>query len=236
MLGSGYAGLGQTRPALRCTGFAKVLRSLLILAFALAFTASAHAQMKVGTANLRKIFDGYYKTKQADQMLKDRGAEADKIMKGMLDDYQKASEEYKTLSAGAADQAVSSEEREKRKNAASDKLKELQEIERQVKQYRENNIRALEDQKKRMREDVLRSIRERVTVKAKAGGYNLVLDVSAETINQTDVILFSSGLTDMTDEVLSDLNANAPAALLRDERPAAEGSSGQKKNGKDGRK
>ena len=65
-------------------------------------------------------------------------------------------------------------------------------------------------------------IRERIVIKAKAGGYNLVLDISAESFNRTDVILFSSGLTDLTDEVLSDLNANAPAALLRDEKPSTE--------------
>ena len=197
-------------------------RSSLALAFALVFTASSHAQMKVGTANVRKIFDGYYKTKQADQMLKDRAAEAEKILKDMLDDYQKASEAYKTLSAGAADQAVSSDERDKRKKSAEQKLLELQEIEKQVQQYRKNNIQALEDQKRRMREDVLRNIRERITTKAKAGGYNLVLDLSAETFNQTDVFLFSSGLTDLTEEVLSDLNANAPAALLKDEKPSTE--------------
>jgi Skp family chaperone for outer membrane proteins len=196
--------------------------SFLALAFVLAFMSTAQAQMKVGTANLRKIFEGYYKTKQADQMLKDRGAEAEKILKGMVDDYQKANDDYKGLSASAADQAVSSDERDKRKKAAENKLRDIQEIERQVKQYRENNIRSLEDQKRRMREDVLRSIRERVTVKAKAGGFNLVLDVSAESFNQTDVILFSSGLTDLTDEVLGDLNANAPAALLRDEKPSSE--------------
>jgi Skp family chaperone for outer membrane proteins len=199
-----------------------VFRGLLALVCVLAFSGPAHAQMKVGTTNLRKIFEGYYKTKQADQMLKERGAEAEKILKRMYDDYAKGNDDYKTLSSGAADQAVSSEEREKRKKSAEEKLRELQEIERQIKQYRENNLRALEDQKRRMREEVLRNIRERITTKAKAGGYNLVLDISAESINQTDVILYSQGLTDLTEEILSDLNANAPAALLRDDKSSAE--------------
>jgi len=213
-------------------GQRRIFKSLLALAFVLAFAGSAQAQLKVGTANLRKIFEGYYKTKQADLMLKERGAEADKVLKGMLDDYQKANEEYKNLSSGAADQAVSTDEREKRKKSAEAKLLELQEIERSVTQYRKNNLEGLQDQKRRMREDVLRNIRERVITKAKAGGYNLVLDSSAESFNQTDVILYHSGLTDLTDEVLSDLNANAPAALLRDEKADTEGTSGQKKDGK----
>src|SRR6266545_512091 len=57
-------------PNKRFMGSRMIFRSFLAVAFALAFTTSAQAQLKVGTANLRKIFEGYYKTKQADQMLK----------------------------------------------------------------------------------------------------------------------------------------------------------------------
>jgi len=189
-------------------------RRLASLICAFAFITSTQAQTKIATANLQKLFEGYYKTKVADQQLKERGADAEKVLKGMLDDYQKASDEYKNLSAGAADQAVSAEERDKRKKSAEAKLLELQEIERSVKQYRENNLRSIDDQKRRMRENVLRDIRERITTKAKAGSYNLVIDTSAQGIYQTDVFLFNTGLPDLTDEVLTDLNANAPAALL----------------------
>ena len=72
--------------------------------------------------------------------MKDRAGEAEKVLKGMLDDFQKANEEYKKLSSGAADQAASSEERDKRKKSAEAKLIEIQEIERQVKQFRTDNI------------------------------------------------------------------------------------------------
>ena len=192
----------------------RILFSLALSFFTIAQAArAADGQVKIATTNLRKIFEGYYKTRQADIQLKERGTEAEKVLKGMLDDYQKATEEYKTLSAGVADQAVSSEEREKRKKSAEGKLSELQEIERTVKQYRTDNLQRLEDQKKRMRDNVLRDIREKITTKAKAGGFNLVLDSSAETINQTDVVLFNAGLTDLTEEILGELNANAPPVL-----------------------
>ncbi|MSU62954.1 MAG: OmpH family outer membrane protein [Pedosphaera sp.] len=190
---------------------------------------AADAQPKIATTNLRKIFEGYFKTKQADLQLKERGAEAEKVLKGMLDDYQKASDEYKTFSAGLADQAVSAEERDKRKKSAEAKLSELQEIERSVKHYRSDNLQRLEDQKKRMRENVLRDIREKITIKAKAGAFNLVLDSSAETINQTDVVLFNNGLTDLTEEIITELNANAPPNLSGIEKD-------EKKDGKKGEK
>ena len=88
--------------------------------FATAFSAAAQAQPKIATVDLRKIFEGYYKTKQADAQLRERGADAEKQYKGMLDDYQKANEDYKKLVESANDQAVSSEERDKRKKSAED--------------------------------------------------------------------------------------------------------------------
>src|SRR5262249_37445130 len=82
----------------------------------LLFTRStAYAQPKIATVDLRKVFEGYYKTKQADSQLRERGADAEKQYKSMLDDYTKANDEYKKLVESANDQAVSSEERDKRK-------------------------------------------------------------------------------------------------------------------------
>src|SRR5688572_492761 len=84
----------------------------------LAFSAQGQAQPRIATVDLRKVFEGYFKTQQADTQLRERGADAEKQYKGMLDDYQKANEEYKKLVESANDQAVSSEERDKRKKAA----------------------------------------------------------------------------------------------------------------------
>src|SRR6476620_5008608 len=85
---------------------------------ATAFSTAVQAQPKIATVDLRKIFEGYYKTKQADAQLRERGVDAEKQYKGMLDEYQKANEDYKKLVESANDQAVASEKREERKKAA----------------------------------------------------------------------------------------------------------------------
>ena len=64
------------------------------LAFLTAADASAQAQ-KIGVVDMKKAFDSYYKTKQAEAQIKDRAAESDKVYKGMIEDYKKANEEYK---------------------------------------------------------------------------------------------------------------------------------------------
>ncbi|MHC1767604.1 MAG: OmpH family outer membrane protein [Verrucomicrobiia bacterium] len=192
--------------------------TFLVLASSVVFgcvlTAHAQAQPKIATADLKKIFEGYFKTQQADAQLRERGAEAEKQYKVMLDDYQKASEEYKKLVESANDQAVSSEERERRKKSAETKVLELNEIEKTLTQFKRQKQQAFDEQKARMRDQIVREIREQINDKARRGGFTLVLDSSAESMNAASFILYSSGQNDLTQEVLSQLNLAAPAGFF----------------------
>ncbi|MGI8967063.1 MAG: hypothetical protein ACR2H1_13385, partial [Limisphaerales bacterium] len=64
----------------------KIFRKfLLTLGVTLFLTTNVHAQVKIGIIDLRKVFDGYNKTKQADAILKDEAADLDKQRKEMVD-------------------------------------------------------------------------------------------------------------------------------------------------------
>ena len=65
-------------------------KCLLLLALLLTAPAPAQAQVKIGTMSLRKVFEGYWKTKQADEDLKERRAASEKTWNGMLEDFKKA--------------------------------------------------------------------------------------------------------------------------------------------------
>ncbi len=186
---------------------------LAILASGIIVSA-AQAQQKIAVINLRTVFDGYWKTKQSDATVKDRQTEFEKERKKMVEDYQKANEEYRKLSESAADAAVSADERDKRKKTAESKLLEIREIEQSIGQFDRQFRAQISDQIKRMRDNIMREIRELVTTKAKAASYTLVIDTAADSFNQTPVVLFSSGAPDLTDEVLTQLNASAPAGAL----------------------
>ena len=197
-----------------------------LVAFAVLSAAPLRAaEQKIGIVDLKKIFDGYYKTKQADTQLKERVADADKVMKGMGDDYEKARDEYKKLIDSSNDQAVSPEEREKRKKSAESKLAELQDLERSVRTFRQTTQTTLEEQKRRMREEILTYLKGVITAHAKKGNYSHVFDVAAESRNETPILLYTNGTGDFTDDVLAEINANAPAdataaAAPKDTKPA----------------
>jgi outer membrane protein len=185
-------------------------RMLLATLLAGVLTVPAWAQTRVATVDLRKLFDGYWKTKQADAALKERAADLDKEYKGLREDYQKLKEEYQKLLTDANDQAVSAEERDKRKQLAEAKLKNIKDTEETVVQFERQARTTLDEQRRRMRDNILNEIRTVANGKARSAGYPLVLDSSAESGNGTPVVLFTNGENDLTESVLTQLNAGAP--------------------------
>ena len=176
---------------------------------------SAMAQTRIGMVDLRKVFDGYWKKKQAEAALKERQTDMEKEDRNMVDDYKKAKEDYQSLLASANDQAVSTEERDKRKSAAEEKLRRMKEMEDSIAQYERQARTTIGEQSQRMRSNILTEIRNVVNAKAKAGGFSLVIDTASESINNTPVFLYTNNENDITDAVLQQLNATAPADALK---------------------
>ena len=192
----------------------KKLSPGLVLACLMAMPAMA--QTRIATIDLRKVFENYWKRQQAEAALKDRGASLDKELKGFMDDYKKTQEEYTKLVAAANDQSVTPEERDKRKTAAEAKMLEMKTSENTIRTYEDNAREQLDSQKKRMRESILADIRTAINAKAKIAGYTIVIDTASESFNQTPIVLYTTGENDMTDAILSQLNAGAPPRASSD--------------------
>jgi outer membrane protein len=187
-------------------------KTILILICTLALAISARAEHKIATVDLRKVFDNYWRTKQADANIKEQAADLEKERKSMMDRFQAGEEKYKKLLDGANDIALSAAEREKRKKDAENELVNLREMETRVRQFDNTSKATLGEKQRRMRDNILQEIRDTIKAKVKTGGYTLVLDTAAETPNSTPIVLYTAGNDDLTEVVLSQLNINAPAA------------------------
>lgn len=190
-------------------------KSLIVAALCLLPVSSTFAESKVGIINLQKVFDGFWKTAKADVEIKSRAGEFDKQHKELYDAFQKANDEYKKLLDSANEQAISTEEKEKRKKSAETKFREIQEAETQLGQFDRTARSTLNSQQIRMREGILKDIQEVVVTKAKASSFSLVIDTAAQTVNNTTVVLYTNGDNDITDDVLKQLNIGAPAEYLK---------------------
>jgi outer membrane protein len=175
-----------------------------------ATVTTARAETKVGLVDLQKVFDGYWKTKEADAALKEKAAEMDKQYKSLAEDWQKSRDEFQKLAASANDAAVSTDERDKRKKSADAKRLQVVEAENTIESFRRSAAATLDEKKKQMRDKILVEIRAVVDTKSKAAGCTHVLDSAAQSINATPILLYTTGENEMTDAVLTELNATAP--------------------------
>src|SRR5579859_2239321 len=94
--------------------------------------SSAWAQGKLATVDLKRLFENYWKTKQASATLDDRKKDMEKEDKNMMDDYKRMKDDYQTILTAAGDQNIAPEEREKRKKNSEDKLKQLKDLEETI--------------------------------------------------------------------------------------------------------
>ena len=196
----------------RLTTIAAILTAMMIVSV----PAQAAQAQKIGFVDLKKVFENYWKTKQANARLKELRSDMLREQKAIEDQHKKASEEYKKLLESANDQAVSAEEREKRKKAAEDKLIEIRQIEVTMEQFIKSASSRLSEEEQKLRDNIVKELREAINNKARAGGYTLVLDSSGETANNTPAVLYTNGENDLTDQIIAELNAKVPPDLLQD--------------------
>ena len=201
---------------------------------------SASAQGRIATIDLRRVYENYWKTKQVFAGLEDRAADLKKDRKPMIDDLKRANDEYQASLTEANNQTLSLEEREKRKKSAEDKLRQIKDMEEAITQYDRQANASVVEQGKRMRDKILEEIRMAVSGKAKSAGYALVIDPGAESGNGnaaagtpgTPVFLYANNENDITDAVLAQLNAGAPAETPKTQEKTTEKKGEKKKDNK----
>lgn len=171
---------------------------------------AASAQSRIATVELTRVFDNFWKTKQARLALNDTRADLKKELEDMNEAHKKLVQQYQKMMSEASDQAVSSDEREKRKKALEAKVKEIKEDEDNMKAFVSRSDAELERKTQRMMEDVIKDIRAAIASKAKSAGYAYVFDSTADSMSRAKVLLYSSGEADLTEDVIKELSLTAP--------------------------
>ncbi|HVU08718.1 MAG TPA: hypothetical protein VHG89_09270, partial [Verrucomicrobiae bacterium] len=123
-----------------------VIPTVLLLVF---LSSPALAQQKIATVDVQKLFDGYWKKKQAEAALNDRKTELEKEDRGFLDDLKKSKDDYQKLLDAANDPAISDDERAKRKQAANDKQKQIADSQQTIVQFERQAQVQLSEQSQR---------------------------------------------------------------------------------------
>ena len=189
----------------------KKLLFLALLVFAPVTLASA--DLKVATVDLSKAFDGYYKTKEIQAKLKEKQDEAQKELQDQIADYQRIGDEVQKLDAQSKDMTLSAEARAEKAKARDQRGADLQAKGRQIEEFKTERSNELKDELIRRRKEVVDEITKVINDYSGPQGYDLVIDKSAASAaSGVPIVLFnSSKLPDITDLIVKQLNAGAPA-------------------------
>ena len=189
----------------------KLNRIVSLLALVVGIAAapvSAQAQMKVGTIDMKQVFDSYYKTKDAEAKINESRAQAQKELAERLDTFNKAQEQARKLNDEAGKSELSEKAKADKVKGLNEKLQELGVMQREVQEFQQTRERQLSEQSVRSRNVLVEEINKIVSDVVKTNGYDLVFDKSGQSLNAVNVLVHSKDSFDFTADVLNKLNAD----------------------------
>jgi outer membrane protein len=190
----------------------KKLLPFLSLAVLVTFLGAspAAAQTKIGIVDMNKVFTSYYKTKDAEARLNDARAQAKTDLDGRLETLKSNMEEINRLEADTKKPELTADKREAAIRKRDEKINEVRNLDREIGEFRQTRERQLQEQFMRMRGDIVQDIMKVVESRVKSDGFDLVLDSSGLGISQVKIVLFSAPSMDFSDNIITELNKNAP--------------------------
>lgn len=172
---------------------------------------SAQADVKVGTIDMKQVFDTYYKTKDAEGKINEARTQAKKELDERLDSFNKAQEEAKKLNDEANKPELSAAAKADKSKLLNEKLQALGALQREIQEFQQTRERQLSEQSVRSRNSLVEEINKVIGDKVKAAGYDIVLDKSGQSLNAVGVVIFSRDSFDFTNDVVTELNKSKPA-------------------------
>ena len=176
------------------------------------FGGAAQADVKVGTIDMKQVFDTYYKTKDAEGKINEARTQAKKELDERLDSFNKAQEEAKKLNEEANKPELSAAAKADKSKLLNEKLQALGALQREIQEFQQTRERQLSEQSVRSRNSLVEEINKVIGDKVKAAGYDIVLDKSGQSLNAVGVVIFSRDSFDFTNDVVNELNKSKPAA------------------------
>jgi outer membrane protein len=188
------------------------MNKLLLLGFLfLAPVSLASADLKIAVVDLSKAFDSYYKTKDAQAHIKEKEDGFQKDVQDMKVDYDHMVEDAQKLKDAANDPTLSAEARADKNKALQAKVQDLQNMERKLQETSNERNRELQEEIVQRHKEIVDEISKLVTDYSAPLGFDLVIDKSSSSSTGVPIVLYSSSkLVDITNDIITKLNANAP--------------------------
>jgi len=205
---------------------------LLVCLLVFAPVSLASADLKIAVIDLSKAFDSYYKTKDAQAVIKQKQDGYQKEIQDLINDYERMVQEAQALDKAANDQTLSQAARQDKATALTAKKQDLANLQNKIQEMRTERGRELQEELLRRHKEIVDEISKQINDYSGPQGYDLVIDKSsASAASGVSLILYNSNkLIDITAEIIALINKGAPApgaTAATSASPAAPSTPGQ---------
>lgn len=175
-------------------------------------TNSAQADIKVGTIDMKLVFDSYSKTKEAEGKINEAREQAKKELDDRLGVFNKAQEEARKLNEEANKPELAEKAKAEKAKVLNEKLQALGTLQREIQEFQQTRERQLSEQSVRSRNSLLEDINKVITEKVKGAGYDLVIDKSGQSLNAVGVLVYAKDSFDFTADIIAEINKGSKAS------------------------
>jgi len=190
--------------------------SAIVLGVAIALP-SANAQdepsppkMNIGLVDMERIFKEFYKTKIEEQKVEEVKAVIAAEVEKRREKHSSVLAEYEALVKKVRDPTLSDAVRRGHQANAEAKAGELQALDQAMAKYAEDKRRQLLTEVEQRKAEILNEISEKINEMAKAQDFDAVFDRGGLSDRGFPFVVFIKDATDISREVITNLNANAP--------------------------
>jgi outer membrane protein len=197
---------------------------LLLIPLAVLFLAApvrAQGAFKIGIIDMKRVFSEYYKTKDAEKSVNDGKEAAKKQLDERSAKYKELINKWQESQKLVNDPAISEELRAQKRKEVDELSSEAKSLEREMAEFRQRREQQLQEQVNRMRKGILDEIKLLVEKKARDANYDLVFDKSGLGVNGVPFLLYSKDAVDFSQDIIGELNRDAPKEETKPATPAA---------------
>ena len=183
----------------------KFFISLLLLPVCFSFL---HGEVLTGVVDLERIFREYYKSKIAEELIRQQAAVYRDYIKKLESEHKILADDAAKARAAAQNLALSAAERQKAEDRAIAAARAVAAKKTEAEVYARERAVDMRTLQTRKRAEILKDIQDQISRSASLLGYGFVLDYSGRTTNDRGAVLLYPKQRDFTNHVIRELNRN----------------------------
>lgn len=178
--------------------------------------------LTIAIVDMKRIFAGYYKTREGEEKINDARKAAKKEYEERLAREKAAVDQIKSLDAQLAAAGLSEPDRTAKMQERATKQAAMPAVDGELREFQMSREKQLQEQAVQTRNALVNDINQVIAEGVKAdGGVDLIFDSSGPGLNGIPILLRHEGIPEWTESAITALNSSKAGGQKSSMKPAA---------------